>query len=273
MLKFAVFGNPIAHSLSPTIHQMFARDCDLTISYEKRLAQIGQFNEEVTRFFADDEVIGCNVTVPFKLDAYQLAVVEDKAAQLAGAVNTLFRREGKLFGYNTDGIGLVNDLLNQEVTLAGAHVLLLGAGGAARGVIHPLLEAGVASLTICNRTEQKAQVLVEQASDERVSATSYASLEGENFDLVINSTSSSLSDEKLPVPNQLLAQTKAVYDMVYSKSLTPFLLQAEAAGTAKLLDGLGMLVEQAAAAFTIWTGQRPDTNAVLQYMREQLNEK
>ncbi|MEC8231778.1 MAG: shikimate dehydrogenase, partial [Pseudomonadota bacterium] len=164
MKKFAVFGNPIAQSLSPTIHQMFAQQVGEEISYEKILAPEDGFVDAASAFLAQDAAIGCNVTMPFKLDAYNFAQVEDAAANDAKAVNTLMKTaDGNVYGFNTDGIGLVNDLLNNGVALKNKHVLLLGAGGAARGVVSPLFEAGIAKLTIANRTLSRAEQVASES--------------------------------------------------------------------------------------------------------------
>lgn len=272
MKKFAVFGNPIAQSLSPSIHQMFAEQCGELITYSKILASEEGFAEAVHTFFSDSDAMGCNITMPFKQQAYALAKVDDQAARDARAVNTLMRNhEGTLSGFNTDGIGLVNDLLNHGVTLTGARVLLIGAGGAARGVISPLLQAGVGALCITNRTVAKAERVAEETSNGQVSVIAPESCAEFKPTVIINSTAASLSGGlPLAMTSELLASCHTTYDMVYTATTTPFNEAAEKGGVPTTLDGLGMLVEQAAAAFAIWTGEQPATRAVLTALRKQI---
>lgn len=270
MKKFAVFGNPIAHSVSPTIHQMFAKSCNLDIQYDKLLAPLDGFESAVQQFFGDDQCMGCNVTVPFKQRAFAMADATSAAAAAAQAVNTLKRMpDGTLYGDNTDGVGLVADLRNNGVQLQGARVLLLGAGGAARGAIHPLLDAGVAKLLVANRTQSTVQTLVDGIADVRVEVAKQNDLP-DTVDVIINSTSASLHGT-IPegVPESLFAGCQATYDMVYGTQPTVFLVHAKKHGCPVCLDGLGMLVEQAAAAFTIWTGEQPDTAPVIAHLRAQ----
>ncbi|OJF69939.1 shikimate dehydrogenase [Alteromonas sp. V450] len=270
MKKFAVFGNPIAQSLSPTIHQMFAHQVGEEISYEKILAHEDGFVEAASTFLAQDTAIGCNVTMPFKLDAYNFAQVEDAAANDAKAVNTLMKTaDGKVNGFNTDGIGLVNDLLNNGVALKDKHVLLLGAGGAARGVVSPLFEAGIAKLTIANRTLSRAEQVARESQYDEIAVMTLEGVASITPHVIINSTAASLNGE-LPCNMNAtsLSECEAVYDMVYKNSPTPFMQEATKFGVAQSLDGLGMLVEQAAAAFTIWTGKKPNTAKVVEKVRE-----
>ncbi|GGF64818.1 shikimate dehydrogenase [Alteromonas lipolytica] len=269
MKKFAVFGNPIAQSLSPTIHQMFAKSCGELIQYDKIEAPLDAFEDSINHFFADENTVGCNVTVPFKERAFAMAQHKDAAVCLAKAANTLMLNpQGELCAYNTDGIGLVADLNNSGLTLAGAKVLLLGAGGAARGVVHPLLSAGVTTLHILNRTVEKAQAIVNDANNQHVTAVSQQALLAQ-YDVVINSTSASLSGTLPAVPDAILANCQLAYDMVYAKDSgsTVFMTHAAKLGAVQQLDGLGMLVEQAAAAFAIWTGKQPATAEVIEYLR------
>ena len=269
MKKFAVFGNPIAQSLSPTIHQMFAKSCAEDISYEKIEAPLDGFEVSIDNFLATPQALGCNVTVPFKERACAMAKHKDDAVVMARAANTLMRNdEGELCAFNTDGIGLVADLTNNGLDLQGTKVLLLGAGGAARGVVHPLLNAGIESLHILNRTIEKAQAIAEDANNPKVTAVNHKQLLAD-YDVVINSTSASLSGTLPTVPDAVLANCHLAYDMVYSKDngATVFMAHAEQLGAAKQLDGLGMLVEQAAAAFYIWTGKQPSTASVIEYLR------
>lgn len=267
--RYAVFGHPIGHSKSPLIHAEFARLTGQDLTYEAILAPLDGFAARVAAFQAAGGQ-GANVTVPFKLEAHDLCRKLSPRARAARAVNTLsFTAEG-IVGDNTDGIGLVTDIVrNQEFAIAGRQVLLLGAGGAARGVILPLLEQVPASLTIANRTVAKAVELAAEFSRDgaQVAGCGFADLAGQSFDLVINATAASLSDQAPDLPTGLYTPGSLAYDMVYGKGLTPFLLQAQSQGAAKLADGLGMLIEQAAAAFEIWRGVRPDTAPLFRMLR------
>lgn len=274
----AVIGNPISHSLSPDIHLAFAQQFDMPLEYSRLLAPIGGFNDVVQPFFAAG-ARGMNVTAPFKLDAYALASQALSArARVAGAVNTLWLRDGIMHGCNTDGIGLVQDLQQQNAPLQDAHVLIIGAGGAARGVLQALLAAGCASLRIVNRSAQRAQEMITnplvrtlpQAGRLEAGGLDAASRPG-GWDLVINATSSSLGDAALDLPAGLYAPASLAYDMVYSAQPTPFMRQALADGAGRASDGLGMLVGQAAASFEIWHGLTPDTAPVLTALRQRLS--
>ncbi|MEC9025255.1 MAG: shikimate dehydrogenase [Pseudomonadota bacterium] len=269
MKKFAVFGNPIAQSLSPTIHQMFAEQVGEKISYEKILAPVDGFVDAANAFLAQEGAVGCNVTMPFKLDAFNLAKVDDQAAKDAQAVNTLMNGDsGEIWGFNTDGVGLVNDLLNSGVEIKGKRVLLIGAGGAARGVISPLLKAGAASLTITNRTKAKAEEVASAASNSKVQVAALEDIADVAPHIIINSTAASLSNE-LPcrLNDGVLQNCEVVYDMVYKNSPTRFMREAAELGVKTQIDGLGMLVEQAAEAFYIWTQKRPDTSDIVKRVR------
>ena len=275
MKTFAVFGNPIAQSLSPTIHKMFADQVGESISYEKILAPEDGFIDAANVFLAQEDAVGCNVTMPFKLDAFNLAKVDDQAAKDAQAVNTLMKGDnGDVLGYNTDGIGLVNDLLNSGVEINGRHVLLIGAGGAARGVISPLLEAGAASLIIANRTKAKAEEVANAASNANVQVVSLSDIATVKPHIIINSTAASLNNE-LPCSLQdgVLDNCDVVYDMVYKNSPTRFMREAAELGVKTQIDGFGMLVEQAAAAFKIWTGKEPNTNVVVDYLKKVIRDE
>jgi len=270
MKKFAVFGNPIAQSLSPTIHQMFAEQVGEKISYEKILAPVDGFVDAANAFLAQEGAVGCNVTMPFKLDAFNLAKVDDQAAKDAQAVNTLMNGDsGEIWGFNTDGVGLVNDLLNSGVEIKGKRVLLIGAGGAARGVISPLLKAGAASLTITNRTKAKAEEVASAASNSKVQVAALEDIADVAPHIIINSTAASLSNE-LPcrLNDGVLQNCEVVYDMVYKNSPTRFMREAAELGVKTQIDGLGMLVEQAAEAFYIWTNRQPHTKVVIEYLRK-----
>jgi shikimate dehydrogenase len=265
--RYAVFGHPIAHSRSPQIHAAFARQTGQDMTYEAILAPLEGFPESVAAFVAAGGR-GANVTVPFKEAAFKLAGRLSPRAQRAGAVNTLAFNDDGIFGDNTDGAGLVADLTrNLRRQLAGKRILLLGAGGAARGVIEPLLEQQPAAFVIANRTVSRAQELAEQfdaMSHRGLTACSFDAADTV-FDLVINATAASLAGELPPLsPNIFTAQTLA-YDMMYGRD-TPFLAFARNHGAATA-DGLGMLVEQAAEAFYLWRGVRPDTAPVIASLR------
>ena len=266
--RYAVFGNPISHSKSPRIHALFAAQTGQDMSYEALLAPLDGFAAAVRQFSAGGGR-GANVTVPFKEEAFRLAQSLTPRAQAAGAVNTLMFVDHTIHGDNTDGAGLVRDLqANLGCDLAGKRILLLGAGGAARGVILPLLEAHPATLTLANRTEEKAfRLALEFTGKTPVlpEACGYAQLAGHSFDLVINATSAGLTDTPLPLPPHLFAPRSLAYEMVYGRD-TPFLHQAREAG-ARTADGLGMLVEQAAEAFMLWRGVRAATAPVLAQLR------
>lgn len=272
---YAVFGNPIAHSSSPRIHAMFAIQTCQDIEYAARLAPTKGFAGEI-RSFIEQGGRGANVTVPFKLEAYELATRLSLRARLAGAVNTLSFSDNEILGDNTDGVGLVRDLLlNHQIKLAGRRILLLGAGGAARGVLQPLLDERPARLVVANRTVQKAQLLLAEmkAPTHGVEALNLVSLAGQTFDLIINATSSGLDGvETSPLHGVSPAPTgEFAYDMMYGRE-TGFMAQAQALGM-HTTDGLGMLIEQAAEAFYLWRGVRPDTGSVLNTMRSELANK
>lgn len=276
--RYCVFGNPIAHSKSPQIHAAFARQTGQDMSYEAILAPRDGFAHAL-RTFAAEGGRGANVTVPFKLEAHALATQCTLRAALAKAANTLTLHDGMIAADNTDGVGLVTDLVsNLDCDPAARRVLLLGAGGAARGALLPLLARAPRALTIANRTVAKAEALAAQfepvatrggaaGADVPISACGFAALEGCEFDLVINATAASLADETLALPEGLFAPGCLAYDMMYSEALTPFLRAAQEHGAARLSDGLGMLVEQAAEAFFVWRGVRPETAPVLAALR------
>ena len=265
--RYAVIGNPVAHSRSPWIHAEFARATGQYIDYGRIEAPLDAFARTVAAFRAAGGR-GCNVTLPFKAEAFALATDPTPRARAARAANTLrFDGDGMDGGVaadNTDGAGLVNDLVrNLRRPLAGRRVLLMGAGGAAQGVIGPLLEAKPATLVVANRTAPRALELA--ARFEGVTGGSYAELAGKSFDLLVNATSAGLSDQMPPLPRGVFAPGALAYDMVYGRD-TPFLAAARAAGAATA-DGLGMLVEQAAESFFFWRGVRPETRAVLAALR------
>lgn len=265
--RYAVIGNPISHSKSPLIHRLFAEQTGQDISYEAIEAPLDGFAATIQRLRVEGYK-GCNVTVPFKFEAYRLCDELAPRARDAKAVNTLLFRDGKILGTNTDGTGLLNDIQNNlGFKLMWKDALLLGAGGAAAGVLWPLFNAGV-GIDIANRTVSKAEELAEEFKEAgTVRARGYDDLAGRQYDLVINATSSGLKDELPPLPAGLFKPGALAYDMMYGRE-TPFLAFARKQGAAIVADGLGMLVEQAAEAFTLWRGVRPDTRPVLEELRK-----
>lgn len=265
--RYAVFGNPIAHSKSPEIHARFAAQTGQDLHYERILAPLDGFPISVQDFIKAGGK-GANVTVPFKLEAYELATELTARAEAAGAVNTLIFDGDVIRGDNTDGIGLVTDIVaNAGQTIANRRVLLVGAGGAARGVILPILEHSPAELVVANRTAARAHELAAQFGG-RLQACSFGELVGE-FDLIINATSASLAGDIPPLAPALFSKHTLAYDMMYGKEPTAFMRFAAQQGAA-VRDGLGMLVEQAAEAFFIWRGVRPATASVYEALRQQL---
>jgi shikimate dehydrogenase len=271
MLDFyAVIGNPIRHSKSPIIHKEFARQTHQNMQYEAILAPLDGFETAVKRFQQRGGK-GMNVTLPFKLEAYAISTRLTDRANAAQAVNTLkFDENHGILGDNTDGAGLIRDIeVNQSVVIADKSVLLMGAGGAARGVILPLLEQRPRILAIANRTKEKAQVLQEQFSSHgNILTGHYQDFSGERFDIIINATSASLHDELPPLPTGIFAEKSTAYDIMYGKELTPFLRFAKQQGVSNLVDGIGMLVEQAAESFFLWRGVRPETRKVIEMLRK-----
>ncbi len=270
MDRYAVFGNPIAHSKSPFIHTLFARQTQQDMRYDACLVPLDGFAQALKQFFADGGR-GANVTVPFKEEAFRLVACLSPRAKLAGAVNTLkLTDDGLLLGDNTDGVGLVQDLRFHQEELQGRRILLLGAGGAARGALGPLLEQQPAEIVIANRTEAKARSLASHFAElGSVRAQAYAELEGP-FDLIINSTSASLAGELPPLDPGLIHGQLVVYDMMYGAGDTAFNAWARQQGAGKVLDGLGMLVCQAAESFAVWRGLRPGTRQVIRELRRNL---
>lgn len=278
LARFAVIGHPVKHSRSPAIHQQFALQTKIALTYQRLDVPLDGFKNAVEQFFASGGR-GLNVTVPFKLEAWELARNHlSTRAQQAQAVNTLWQQEGELYGCNTDGVGLISDLNRLGVHCKGARILMIGAGGAARGVLGPLLETGCAQLHIVNRTAERAHALVEEwgnlepSSRERLTAGALAEAANPaGWDLVINASSSSLAGAAPEVPKGLYALGAWAYDMMYSPAPTAFMAQAQADGATYLSDGLGMLVGQAAESFFIWHGKRPDIQPVLRSLRQDLS--
>jgi len=267
--RYAVFGNPIRHSKSPQIHAEFARQCEQSLQYRAVFVEMGLFSETARRFFEHGGQ-GINVTVPFKREAWEFAEVLSERARRAGAVNTLsLAADGKILGDNTDGIGLVRDMVaNLGWTIRDNCVLLLGAGGAARGIVELLLRESPRCLQIVNRTSSRAEELATAFADlGPVSGGAYETLDGTRFDLVINATSASLGGELPPLPASLLTERSCCYDMMYAPEPTIFMRWAAQNTAWAVADGLGMLVEQAAESFYIWRGLRPQTGTVVAELR------
>jgi len=266
--RYAVIGNPIEHSKSPMIHARFAQQSGQDMAYERILGDLEDFAGDV-RDFAADGGRGLNVTVPFKEQAFELADELSERAQRAGAVNTLLIDDGRIRGDNTDGVGLVRDLgCNHSFNFAGSRILLLGAGGASRGVLFPLLEENPASIVIANRTASKALDLAAMAQSDKVAGCGLDELQGRQFDLIVNGTAAGLSGEVPPIPDDCLASGGWTYDMMYSSEPTAFVRWGQSHDAGKALDGLGMLVEQAAESFRLWRGVTPDTEAVIRALRD-----
>lgn len=268
---FAVFGNPIAHSKSPQIHTLFADQTEVGLSYDRVLAPVEQFEQTLQAFFQNGA--GANVTTPFKERACVAMDALSERARAAGAVNTIKKmNDGTLYGDNTDGIGLLSDLKQNNLIQPGFHVLLIGAGGAARGVIQPLLAYGCA-ITVTNRTQSRAEALVEHFRNRgSIQAVALHELSDEKFDLIVNATSSGIAGDIPALPESLVSRKVRCYDMFYASGLTPFLKWCTGLGVEKFADGLGMLVWQAAHAYELWHGVLPDAAAVIQQMKRELEQ-
>jgi len=267
--QYAVIGNPIEHSKSPEIHTAFAAQTGQDMRYERILGDLEDFEGDVADFFAAGGK-GLNVTVPFKEQAFRIADELSPRADSAQAVNTLSALDdGRIGGDNTDGVGLVRDLgCNHLFNFKGARILLLGAGGASRGVLRPLLEEGPGELLIANRTASKAvELATELTALGTVSGCGLDQLGGRQFDLIINGTSAGLRAQVPTIPDDCLASGGWTYDMMYGNEPTAFVRWGRTHGAAKALDGLGMLVEQAAESFRLWRGVMPDTAQVIAALR------
>jgi len=271
--RYAVIGNPVAHSKSPFIHAEFARQTAQDLVYERILAPLDRFASAVEDFRAEGGM-GLNVTLPFKLEAFRLAAECSARAQEAQAVNTLKFEGSAAYGDNTDGVGLVRDIrVNLGFHIEGRDVLVMGAGGAAQGALGALLDEKPARLVVANRTVEKAELLAERwrtgrgLSAEILRASGYAELAAQQFDLIVNCTAASLSDTAPDLPQGMFARDCLAYDMVYGKGMTPFLELALSQGAGRLADGIGMLVEQAAESFLVWRGVRPQTRPVIEALK------
>ena len=267
MDRYVVIGNPVAHSLSPRIHAAFARALGEAIEYSKLEVPVGEFAAHAQRFF-DGGGRGANVTLPFKQDAFAFAAQRSVRAQTAGAANVLAARDGRIVADHTDGAGLVADLVdNVRLALRDRRVLIVGAGGATRGVLTPLLAQAPGEVVIANRTVERARELCARfASLGALRAVALEALRAEPFDLILNATSSGTRGEPMALPAGLFTPRVFAYDLAYGAGARPFLAQARAGG-ARASDGLGMLVEQAAESFFLWRGARPATRPVLEALR------
>ena len=272
MDKYLVLGNPIDHSLSPSIHRMFAQQTKIEITYDKKLVEFNQFDREIDSL-VEKGFLGFNVTVPFKEDAFAKVNMANDCASAAQAVNTIkVTGDSDLYGFNTDGVGLIRDLVDRMgLTLSGSRILVIGAGGAAKGVVAALLGHGPDSVVIANRTMEKAKKLVTQFKeinqDAVIKCLELDKLD-DGFDLIINSTSIGLAGE-FNLLDDYVVKKKFCYDLAYGASAR-FASWARNVGALKVADGLGMLVEQAAESFFIWRGLRPETQQVLDTIRNQL---
>jgi shikimate dehydrogenase len=268
-LLYAVMGDPVSHSKSPAIHRQFGRQCEVALDYRAIAVQSGGLARAVREFRAAGGS-GLNITVPLKREAYEIADRRSARAEQARAVNTLkFEADGTVYGDNTDGVGLVRDLgANLRISLVRRDILVLGAGGAARGIVGPLLEQHPARLQIANRTVGRAHELARDfGSYGTVDGCGFDALEGKSFDIVINATAASLHGEVPALPENLFRSGALAYDLMYGERPTAFMRWAQAQGVAHVSDGLGMLVEQAAESFFIWHGMRPQTAPVIDRLR------
>ncbi|MEY4768170.1 MAG: hypothetical protein RL637_809 [Pseudomonadota bacterium] len=273
MDQYAVIGSPIKHSLSPRIHQLFAQQMQQSLNYTAECVSPEQFTPFVNQFFANGG-LGLNCTVPLKELAFEYADQLTERAKIAKAVNTLCQlSNGIILGDNTDGIGLMTDLtVNYQLTIQHKRLLILGAGGATRGIIAPLLNLLPQNLVIANRTVEKALKLAKEFNDSNIQmiACHFSELKDYQFDLILNATSASLTNQLPELPETILASGGYCYDLAYSRNPTPFVKWGQNHGAIKSVDGLGMLVEQAAEAFTLWRGIRPQTQPIIQLLMEEM---
>ena len=270
---YAVMGNPVRHSKSPAIHREFARQRAIALEYRAIHVELGGF-ESALRAFRENGGRGLNITVPFKLEAYQLADRHSARAEQAGAVNTLrFEDDGSAYGDNTDGVGLLRDITaNLNHPLVGQRVLILGAGGAVRGILDALLEQQPKELVVANRTVAKAKDLEKLFRPQgSIRGCGFEDLKGKRFDVVINATAASLKGDVPAVSKDVLETNALAYDLMYGDTPTPFMIWAKGHGTTRTCDGLGMLVEQAAESFFVWHGVRPQTAPVIAALRKEIN--
>lgn len=268
--KYAVYGNPIKHSKSPVIHAAFAEQTGQSVKYRAVRVELGEFERSARTFFEGGGA-GLNVTVPFKQEAFRFADELSDRARRAGAVNTLTRdQDGRIRGDNTDGVGLIRDMVaNLGWALRGLRVLVLGAGGAVRGILEPLLRERPGELLVVNRSAERAARFPAEFGDlGAIRGGGYELMQGERFDLVINATSAGLEDAMPPLPDTLLAERACCYDLGYGAAPTPFMRWAALQAAWAVSDGLGMLVEQAAESFYLWRKVRPATGPVINQLRQ-----
>ena len=267
--QYLVLGNPVMHSKSPMIHRRFAEQTGEALRYDRRLVETGTF-EKAIRAIQQEGIAGANITLPFKEEAYRIADESSSRADRAGAVNTLtFRKDGSIHGDNTDGVGMVRDITeNHGQILQDKRILILGAGGAVRGILKPVIDQKPHSITIANRTVTRAEQLRDLFADEfKIGAGDFACLTGQQFDVVINGTSLGLQGKVAPIPDEILVESAIAYDMMYGEGCRPFRKWALARGIAITMDGLGMLVEQAAESFYLWRHVYPQTRPVIEQIR------
>ncbi|HBF45282.1 MAG TPA: shikimate dehydrogenase [Shewanella frigidimarina] len=264
-----VFGNPIEQSKSPIIHNLFAKQFNISLNYQKKLVAVNSFAQAAEIFFNNPHAIGANVTMPFKHDALAWVDELSQQAQRAGAVNTIIRTSNGFRGDNTDGIGLVNDLRQHGVELKKAKILVIGAGGAAKGALPALVDAGASQIFIQNRDQAKAKQLKLDVNSFSPGVANLYLADDKVFDLIINATSLSLTEQLPSLSDSIFECQPAVYDMVYKDQPTVFLKHAKNVGCIKTIDGLGMLIEQAAHSFYLWFGYQPDTGPVFKYLRNE----
>ena len=272
MDQYRVYGNPIKQSRSPFIHQYFAKETEQQLNYQSELVAVDGFDKKIRKFISEQGK-GANITVPFKEQALAICDQLSERARLAGAVNTLSVIDGQILGDNTDGLGLVQDLQRNNVKLKNSRILLLGAGGAAKGVILPLLECHPQMIVVANRTVSKAESICKQfnvdKNNSKLTACGFDDVVND-FDIIINATSASLSGQVPSIPAQIISTDVVCYDMVYGRELTPFLMWAKEQGSDHLIDGLGMLVGQAAESFAIWREVKPEVESVIASLRKSL---
>tara|TARA_B110000208_G_scaffold53773_1_gene70533 strand:+ start:4919 stop:5746 length:828 start_codon:yes stop_codon:yes gene_type:complete len=272
MDQYRVYGNPIKQSRSPFIHQYFAKETEQQLNYQSELVAVDGFDKKIRKFISEQGK-GANITVPFKEQALAICDQLSERARLAGAVNTLSFIDGQILGDNTDGLGLVQDLQRNNVKLKNSRILLLGAGGAAKGVILPLLECHPQMIVVANRTVSKAESICKQfnvdKNNSKLTACGFDDVVND-FDIIINATSASLSGQVPSIPAQIISADVVCYDMVYGRELTPFLMWAKEQGSEHLIDGLGMLVGQAAESFAIWREVKPEVESVIASLRKSL---
>ena len=269
--RLAVFGDPIEQSKSPQIHQMFAEQTGLQITYQKIKGEVDSFTDQLAEFFSHEDAMGVNVTMPFKEQAAAWADTRSISVEQASAANTLIKTSSGIIAETTDGKGLVSDLLRNNMHINGKTLLLIGAGGAARGAISALLDENPKHIYITNRSPANAQRLVDIANDKRVSSISEGDCAKQTFDLIINATSLSLQGNVPNIPDAVFNTQPNVYDMVYQSEDTSFVRKAKSLGCNNAIDGLGMLVGQAAESFYLWFGLRPNPEPVLTMLRKELS--